>query len=51
MIGSSLKISVDKRMETINSDGNLKMAKKITNVNKRDINTGKETHLKTKFDI
>ena len=34
MIGSSLKISVDKRMETINSDGNLKMAKIITNVNK-----------------
>ena len=34
MIGSSLKISVDKRMETINSDRNLKMAKNITNVNK-----------------
>ena len=50
MIGSSLKISVDKRMETINSDGNSKW-QKISQMSIRDINIGKETHLKTKFDI
>ena len=44
MIGSSLKISVDKRMETINSDGNSKW-QKISQMPIRDINTGKGNSL------
>ena len=44
MIGSSLKISVVKRMETINSDGNSKW-QKISQMPIRDINTGKGNSL------